>query len=235
MIPKIIFQTCSFKKNEIPEYIKIHQDTWIENNPDWEYRYYDDTDCDNFILFEYPEYFKIYNSIKLPFARADFWRYFALYHFGGIYADIDTVCLKPLNEWVDLQKDFITSSNFIAELGENYEQWAFATTPKNIFIKAVIDKMLKRIQDTLDKGNTEINVYHTSPYMFTEALKELLPNPSFLLMDSNFENNILHLNGSNRWSDSQENKKLLHTHYWNRKQNVDIKVITNGYGSGVIK
>lgn len=234
-IPKIIFQTCSFKINNIPDYIKVHAETWKEKNPNWEYRYFDDNDCNNFILSNYPEYYEIYNSIKLPFAKSDFWRYFALYHFGGVYADIDTACLKPLDEWLDIKKDFITSDNFIPELGQNYEQWAFATSPKNKFIKAIIDEMLFRIEDSRSKGNYEINTYHTSPYMFTEALKKVTPDNMFVLLPPSFDNNILHINGSNRWSDSQENKKLLHTHYWNKKQNVDIKITTNGYGSGVVK
>jgi inositol phosphorylceramide mannosyltransferase catalytic subunit len=235
IIPKIIWQTCSFKKDQIPEYIKVHADTWEHGNPNWEYKYFDDEDCNIFIKTYYPEYYDIYNSIKIPFVKSDFWRYFALHEFGGVYADIDTVCLSSLDDWLDPNKYFITSNNFIPELGYNYEQWAFATTPKNIFIKAIIDEMIKRINSSKQNNDMDINTYHTSPYMFTDALKGVTPHKDFLLMDPNFNNNILHLNGSNRWSDSQENKKLLHTHYWNKKQNVDIKITTNGYGSGVTK
>jgi mannosyltransferase OCH1-like enzyme len=234
-IPKIIWQTCSFKKDKIPDYIQLHVDTWKEKNPDWAYKYFHDQDCSNYMKIDFPLYYEIYESIKLPFAKSDFWRYCALYEFGGFYADIDTVCLNSLSSWVDNESIFITADNFIPELGQNYEQWAFATTPKNIYIKSVIDEMLSRIYKTRANGQTEINVYHTSPYMFTEAIKKLNQTSGFLLMGNNFNNNILHLNGSNRWSDSQENKKLLHTHYWNKKKNVDIKITTNGYGSGVIK
>ena len=35
---------------------------------------------------------------------SDVWRYAILYHFGGFYADYDTVCNRPIRSWwvVDL-------------------------------------------------------------------------------------------------------------------------------------
>lgn len=235
-IPKIIFQTCSFKYNEIPDYIKIHQQTWIEKNPNWEYRYYDDQDCFNFIKEYFPELVDMFSSIQVPFARADFWRFVALYYFGGVYADIDTFCVKPLDEWIDTDKDFISAENYIEGLGYNIEDWFFANSPKNDISRNIVDYMIDRIKSSHSPNeNVSVSPWHTSPYMFTEAIQKKLPNDNVLIMTPNFENNVMHINGSNRWGDSQENKKLLDTHYWHKRKNVDVKVSTNGYGSGVLK
>lgn len=235
-IPKIIFQTCSFKKNEIPDYINIHVQTWKDKNPDWEYRYYDDDDCRDFVKQYFPDLYDMFISIKVPFARADFWRFLALYEFGGVYADIDTYCVTPLNDWLDTTKEFVSAENYIPGLGYNIEDWFFANSPKNPISKNIIDLMINRIEES-NKNNEKYVVitWHTSPYMFTDAIKEMLPNDNVLIMPSNFNNHVIHINGSNRWGDSQELKKTLETHYWNKTKNVDIKVTTNGYGSGVLK
>lgn len=234
-IPKIIFQTCSFKKDQIPDYIKVNVDTWIDKNPTWEYRYYDDDDCSTFVKEYFPDLYKMFSSIKVPFARADFWRFLALYEFGGVYADIDTFCVNPLDDWLDINKDFISAENYIIGLGYNIEDWFFANSTKNIVSKNIVDYMINRIKNSHNDDNYYVSPWHTNPYMFTEAIQEKMPNENILIMNSNFNENVIHLNGSNRWGDSQENKKLLHTHYWNKTKNIDLKINTNGYGSGVLK
>ena len=41
-IPKIIWQTM--KTNQVPVIIKNYVDTWLIQNPEYEYRFYDDED-----------------------------------------------------------------------------------------------------------------------------------------------------------------------------------------------
>merc|ERR1711939_86269 len=36
---------------------------------------------------------------KVPVMQSDFWRYAILASEGGIYSDLDTVCLKPISQW----------------------------------------------------------------------------------------------------------------------------------------
>ncbi|MCA3362157.1 MAG: hypothetical protein INF74_09420, partial [Roseomonas sp.] len=60
-------------------------------NPDWEYRLYEDADCERFIRENYDaETFKLFRSIHPDYgaARADFFRYLLLYRLGGVYLDI---------------------------------------------------------------------------------------------------------------------------------------------------
>ena len=35
-----------------------------------------------------------------PIQRADVFRYAVVFFFGGFYADIDVICLRPIEEWV---------------------------------------------------------------------------------------------------------------------------------------
>lgn len=60
----------------------------------------DDEQASAFILDNYgPSVHSLYASFPLGVMRADFWRYAILYANGGIYSDIDTMCVTPADQW----------------------------------------------------------------------------------------------------------------------------------------
>jgi mannosyltransferase OCH1-like enzyme len=229
-IPKIIWQTCSFELNSIPRYIQSPIDTWKEKNPNWEYKYSTDKDCQDFILSTYGnEYLQIYNNIPPGQIKADFWRYLVVYEHGGLYADVDTVCLEPIEEWVDLDKELVVTSNSYPELGgEVLEQWCFAAAPKSIILKSVIDKMISLIKL---KNYKSIDVSETGPLMWTGAIKEQMPNDKIKINPFG----VQHFAANNRWSDHHDIKMFNEMFYWDLGSNFDIKITNNGYSSAGIK
>lgn len=46
----------------------------------------------DFIAAEHPSFVEIWDNFDFPIQRADAIRYFILYHFGGLYLDMDTIC-----------------------------------------------------------------------------------------------------------------------------------------------
>ena len=155
-IPKIIWQTM--KSNEVPPFMKHYADSWIELNPEYEYRFHDDIDIINFIKNDFPEYLEGYNKLKYGASKADLWRYLIIYKFGGVYADMDCKCHNPLQTWINPE------SHFVTQLGTNKDicQWLIISVPNNpIFLKAA--------QKTL--RNSEINNCKESYYGFQMKLK----------------------------------------------------------------
>lgn len=72
-IPKIIHQ--SYKTSNLPKEISENIENIKTLHPDWEYRFYDDNDINNFILKTYGlKMINLYNKInpKYGSARADF-------------------------------------------------------------------------------------------------------------------------------------------------------------------
>ena len=135
MIPKKIWQTSAFEYQELPYYLKVMTETWKDLNPDYKYEYVSDKDCKQMLLKDYgPEYVDLYNSIKIGFVRADFWRYLTLKKHGGFYADIDTYCLKSLSEWLILDNEMVLAKETFADLGTVILQWFFGTTSKKPYI-----------------------------------------------------------------------------------------------------
>jgi len=229
-IPKIIWQTCSFELNSIPRYIQSPIDTWKDKNPTWEYRYSTHEDCENFILSTYgDEYLEIYKNIAQGQIKADFWRYLVIYEHGGVYADVDTVCLDPIESWVDLDKELVLTTNDYVELGgEVLVQWCFAAAPKSLVLKSVIDKMLSLMKL---KNYKNIDVSETGPLMWDQAIKEQMPNDKVKVNPFG----VQHFGANNRWSDHHDIKMFNEMFYWDLGSNFDIKITNNGYSSAGIK
>lgn len=88
--------------NIVPKYVI---DNLKNKNPDWKYHFYDDSECEKFISDNYGiEILAKYLSIKGKPHRADIFRLCWLYKNGGVYIDIDTEILIPLDELVENKK-----------------------------------------------------------------------------------------------------------------------------------
>jgi mannosyltransferase OCH1-like enzyme len=177
-IPRIVWQTM--KTNRVPLYMKNYADSWIELNPEYEYRFLDDYDIIDFIKKDFPEYLECYKKLKHGASKADLWRYLIIYKNGGVYADMDCKCLTPLNQWIDPQAAFVT------QLGINKDvcQWLIISVPQNpIFLRAA--------QKTL--FNSENNNNTTSHFGFEYVQNKLVVNKNSPVMI--FDHPVLGLSG----------------------------------------
>ncbi|MBA3752181.1 hypothetical protein H0X06_05335 [Candidatus Dependentiae bacterium] len=104
VIPKIIHQIWVGPKQP-PSIFKKSQESIAKYHPDWEYKLWTDADIPNFHLHNK----KFYDLSNNYGEKADILRYEILYRYGGIYLDVDFVCLKPLDVlshydlWTSLQ------------------------------------------------------------------------------------------------------------------------------------
>lgn len=98
-IPKVIYQTWKTKQLH-PNVEKIRNDIQ-QLNPEYSMILYDDTDMDIFIKTNFSS--KIYNcylQLAVGASKADFWRYCVLYLNGGVYLDIHSNIVKPLDKLI---------------------------------------------------------------------------------------------------------------------------------------
>ena len=99
MIPKIIHQT--WKTEGVPRSFGFFQQSWQRHHPDWEYCLWTDRDNREFIARHYPWFLPIFDGYATPICRVDAVRYFLLRHYGGVYADLDFECLRPLDDLLE--------------------------------------------------------------------------------------------------------------------------------------
>jgi inositol phosphorylceramide mannosyltransferase catalytic subunit len=95
-IPKRIFQTWKSKEH-LPKNYAYWRSTFLDQNPSYHFDLWDDADNRAFIARHFEWFLRAYDSYPAEIYRADIVRYFYLYLFGGLYADLDTQCLKPLD------------------------------------------------------------------------------------------------------------------------------------------
>ena len=100
-IPHIIHQ--SWKDENIPHdvYKKSWVDSWQTCHPNWEKRFW--TDEQNRVLIEehYPDFYDFYQSLSPNIKKADFCRLMYMHRYGGVYVDLDFICLKNLSPLLD--------------------------------------------------------------------------------------------------------------------------------------
>lgn len=96
-IPKIIWQTGKDAYNELKYPFNINVTTWQKLNPDWEYRYADQNKTyEDIASYGDTELVDLSKYLDGPFL-ADLWRYIMLYQYGGVYADLDSINVIPLD------------------------------------------------------------------------------------------------------------------------------------------
>ena len=166
MIPKVIYQTYKDPFDSLPEYMQKTSNSWKTMNPDYEHVYMDDSQASDFIKKEYGE--KVYNLfINAPVGvmRGDMFRYLIIYKYGGIYADLDTLCVEPVSSWMKEDKSFIVCP----EHQDHFCQWTFAATAGHPILKSVIDLMIDRMEKA-DYTKKHFVHYLTGPGMWTSGI-----------------------------------------------------------------
>lgn len=170
--PKIIHQT--WKTEKIPTNFLPFVNSWKIKNPDWRYLLWTDRDCKKFMKTNYPDFLKLYNAYNEQIKRIDAFRYFLLYHYGGLYVDIDFECLKPFDALVNMESTCILGlePELHAERLYNKERLIcnaiMASTRKHRFWKHVFSMLIKckNEKDVLDATGPMMlkNAFDTYPY-----------------------------------------------------------------------
>jgi mannosyltransferase OCH1-like enzyme len=186
MIPKIIWQTHSVEYPQLPDFILECSNTWKENNPNYEYRYLNDSDMDNFILEHFgKEWLDLLNSCPIKIMKVDTFKYMLLYIHGGVYADIDYICSAPIDSWSEKEENLII---FQDDLFLNFTQAVFASSKNNIILSKTIENIQKDLKNPDYKKRHLVG--HTTGYLqFSKAIDSILrvkDKPSLILNYNHF-------------------------------------------------
>lgn len=217
MIPKIIWQTYKDPFDQLQPYMLDVINTWKTLNPEYEYRYMDDNQAAQFILKEYgQEWHDLFTGLPVGVMRGDLWRYMIIYKYGGVYTDLDTECLNPINVWLNEEYEMIVCP----ETDLHFCQWTFAASAGNPILKSVLDTIKEKLINPT-YGSPHFVHTHTGPAIWTEGILKALN-----IKVNNLISDCLLLNSS-------DNAKLYKFHCyggenWRIFHFVDVKHI---YGS----
>ena len=194
-IPKIIHQTAPADKSKWKDEWFICQKSWYKYFPEPEYKYimWTDEDLDLFIKKEYSEFYNIYISYDLNIKRIDIARYFILYKYGGIYADMDYECYENFYHRIPQDKISIVESPYDWEKLQN----ALMISPKEqkFWLKVIEESKNRTKEHVLDatgpklisdiylKNENDINVL---PSNIWNPLREIKKNENNKLITKHY-------------------------------------------------
>src|SRR5688572_47525 len=114
-IPRVLHQT--WKDAAVPAEWSEFQSSWRRHHPDWAYRLWTDEDLLRFVETRFPHFIATYTAYSYQIQRVDAARYLILFHEGGVYADLDMECLRPVDALL-AERDFA-----IAQEPAIHAQW----------------------------------------------------------------------------------------------------------------
>jgi hypothetical protein len=151
-IPKRIIQTGKIR--DLPLLERAAEANIRLLNPDFEYVFFDDVEVEEFIDAKFPEYRTIFDAFPIRIQRYDFFRYLAVYEYGGFYFDLDVLLACGLDDLLEFGCVFpfeeLTVQRFLRqEYGMDWEigNYAFGATPRHPFVGAIIDNCVKAQRD----------------------------------------------------------------------------------------
>jgi len=106
MIPKILHFT--WKTKDIPEQWQNNFEKWKNYHPTWQIKLWTDEDNLRLVRKCVPWFYNIYKKLPFPINRADCARYIYMLKFGGVYVDLDTYPIKPLDPLLQYVSNFPT-------------------------------------------------------------------------------------------------------------------------------
>ena len=100
-IPRHVWQTSHLTEDALPPIARANRIRMQRDNPEWSFHLVNDTMASAFIHSEFsPTVANAYDSLRYGVAKADFWRYCVLYVHGGVYVDVDSALISPLDHFI---------------------------------------------------------------------------------------------------------------------------------------
>lgn len=171
-IPKIIHQIWMDIKYElnpspnIPEnYISFSQ-KWKNENKDYLHILWNGYTMDKFIKENYKDYYDLYISFPKWIYRCDMFRYIILNKYGGVYLDMDFVCVKSLPIWDQKLILFSDCKPNIKFCGIN--NCILVSEAQNYFWIDVLNNIKKRFNENPLRDLVEV----TGPNLLTDISKK---------------------------------------------------------------
>jgi hypothetical protein len=71
--------------------------SWADHHPEWKHTLWGVADSRDLVEQHYSWFLPTYDGFGLNIERVDAFKYIVVHHFGGIYVDLDTLALQPID------------------------------------------------------------------------------------------------------------------------------------------
>jgi tetratricopeptide (TPR) repeat protein len=168
-IPRTIAQF--WDATDIPADITAIMASWRQLNPDYAIRRFDDKAARIYLATRFPPLvLQAYRRVRETAQKADIFRLAWLVAEGGIYADADDRCLRPVDTLIPDASSLVLYLEDHGTLGNNF----IAAAPQN----PVLVSALHIAVTAVNRGDTDIAWLATGPGLISRAFAQaLVANP----------------------------------------------------------
>lgn len=228
-IPKIIHQI--YIGGVVPQQLLEISKKLRDNNPAWEYRFYDENRVISFIRDNYGEkMLEYYNRINPQYgaARVDLCRYLVMYRYGGVYLDLKSTFTRAIDDvllendkyllcgWQNLKGQPNYGGGIHKELSHlpegEFQQWHIIAAAGSPLLREVIKKVLKNIDEyrpwRFGVGKPGV-LRVTGPITYTLAIYPLLKKYPYRYARFDKEFGLLYSGLNN----NEQHMQLMQKHY----------------------
>ena len=145
MIPKIFHQTYKSKDN-LPSIYKECQTETLKHfaeSSGWTYRFWTDEMMDAEIRENFSEYYGAFSSLPRMIMKVDMFRYCLMWKYGGLYADLDYMFIKPFDMLDSKLVLPISRRQSKEKYPIRFGNCVFASEPGHPFWKLLLDDLLE--------------------------------------------------------------------------------------------
>ena len=153
MIPKIIHQTWKDKNLPPIIYKLVSENISFLKQNGYELMFWTDEMILKLISEEYPNFYNIYKLARTGVQKGDIARIILVYHYGGIYIDLDVLILKDFAELLDMNSNklYITyepsgQTNALYNSDKYICNAFFAANKKNNMLKVILNNIPEYIK-----------------------------------------------------------------------------------------
>jgi len=180
MIPKIIHQTWKDKNLPPIIYKLVSENISFLKSKGYEYMFWTDEMILKLITEEYPDFYNIYKLARTGVQKGDIARIILVYHYGGIYIDLDVLVLKDFEEILDMNnsnKLYITyepsgQTNALYNSDKYLCNAFFAANKNNNMLKIILNNIPEYIKNYTENIFLKFDIFGGSYF------KAIIENPA---------------------------------------------------------
>ncbi len=171
-VPSTLFQTWKTRDGLPTEFARCRQ-SFLDVCQGFATPLWDDHDNRRFVEQHFGWFMPLYTAYPQEIYRADAVRYFFLYAFGGIYADLDVYCLEPLDGIVGQPLAVLGRMGADPDFEHALPNAVMASCARHPFWLLVIAKMI----EAHAKNPAARPEYLTGPVVLKSAFDEYASQP----------------------------------------------------------
>jgi mannosyltransferase OCH1-like enzyme len=190
-IPKIIHQIWWQGMDKLPEKYHSFKESWINHHPGWKIMYWDKTKIYDLIKFNYPTLKKTIENYPYMIQKIDMAKYLILYHYGGFYLDMDTICHKSLSNLYKIKEfsnyDLICSQMEVLPCLKIINNGIIFSKARHPILLIILNKLEKYQKKEFYQNQDLYIMQSTGPIFYHQMIDEYKTKSVLILPETFFE------------------------------------------------